>query len=170
MVARTLEAQLFVFNNGIMDCLLAKDHSKLRGMLEELIERNYALGGPKEGFLMEGQFLTVLPSKQQFLAEKRMPHSSLHSEVREYLAECKLLDSEAKAIRQGLSLLTSYCKTSQDLRDALPEDIVELSPNLRKMTRYRPEAWCLEGKEYHLRQYALAKEKMMFYITNQMLY
>lgn len=170
MVARTLEAQLYVFTNGIMDCLLAKDHSKLRNMLEELIERNYALGGPKEGFLMEGQFLTALPPKQQFLAQKSMPHPSLHSEVREYLAECRILDSEAKVIQQGLSLLTSHCKTSQDLRDALPEDIVELSPNLRNMTRYRPEAWCLEGKEFHMHQYTLAKEKMMFYITNQMLY
>lgn len=170
MVPHTIGASLFLFTTRIMDHLLTKDRSKLRDVLEGLIERNYALGGPKEGFLMEGQFLTLLPPKQQFLAEKRMLHPSLHSEVREYLAECRILDSEAKVIQQGLSLLTSHCKTSQDLRDALPEDIVELSPNLRNMTRYRPEAWCLEGKEFHMHQYALAKEKMMFYITNQMLY
>jgi hypothetical protein len=154
----------------IITTLLKKDYTRLDLILEGFLEQNYMLGGIKEGFLLEGKFHTLLPSKQQFVIEKRMLHPRLHGEVREYLAERRLIEVEAKTIQQGLSLLVKPCKSTQDLRDALPEDIVDLVPQFRSMTRQRPEAWCLEGSEFQKHQYGTVKEKLMFYITNQMLY
>lgn len=170
MALKSASSYLYSFIEHIIIVLLKKDHDRLDHILKGFIEENYSLGGIKEGFLLEGKFHTLLPPKQQFAVEKRMLHPRLHAEVREYLAECRLILTEAKTIQQGLSLLVKPCKSPQDLRDALPEDIVDLIPDLRRLTRQRPEAWCLEGSEFQKHQYSAVKDKLMFYITNQMLY
>lgn len=159
-----------VMINEIMKRLMAKDKVRTDRILENFILENHKLGGPKEGFLLEGRFLTLLPSRDQLAAEKRMLHPHLHGEVREYLNELKLIENEASTIKHGLSLLLKPCKTWQDFRDALPEDIVDLVPEIKRLSRQRPEAWCLDEGSFQKHQYSMVKEKMMFYITNQMLY
>jgi len=161
---------LYLLIDYIVTTLLKKDHARLDRILEGFLEQNHTLGGIKEGFLLEGKFHTLLPPRQQFAIEKRMLHPRLHGEVREYIAERRLIEVEGKTIQQGLSLLVKPCKTTQDLRDALPEDIVDLVPQFKSLSRQRPEAWCLEGSEFQKHQYSAVKDKLMFYITNQMLY
>ena len=156
--------------DAIVGTLVSKEASHQEGVLKALIRENAELGGSYHGFMFQGKFQTLLSRNKHNRAIKKAPEPSMYPAITAYMAEQKYINQETQAIKQGISLLLWPCKTDQDCRDALPEDIVRLMPTMRMLTRERPEAWSIEDKPLHKFQYESTKIKILYFLTTEMSY
>ena len=150
--------------------LRARDDQQLVRELEELIEQNYAMGMPKQGFLFGGEFHTNLPAKTIKADEKKLIHVSLKKEASYYCARKTLLNKEMVRIINGLSLVLRPCKSWQDIRDALPDPLRNELDETRSLRRLKVEAWPLQDKPLQLHQYQQTAELLLFYYTNRLIF
>ena len=154
----------------ILADLFAKDSQVLRRDLEELIDANHQAGNPKEGFLLNGEFHTLMNSKSIPLENKRQIHVSLYGQTMAYIRQRDTCNKEKSRMTFGLVVLLTDCKTWQDIRDALPEILVKMVPGLTELKRTRQEAWTLEFKPLQQHQYQEIRDLIDFYFTNKLLY
>ncbi len=66
-------------------------------------------------------------------------------------------------IRNGLSLVLTKCQDLQDIRDSLPNCLVDLIPDLAPYPRAREEAFLIKDDYSKYRQYELIKPLIEFY-------
>ncbi len=155
---------------GLLSTLLfEKDQRRLTESLQSLIEQNYALGNPREGFLLSGAFHSLLTPRQLFAAPKKILHTKLIHEGREYIEDVKRCAAERSRLEQGLSLLLQPCYSDQDIRDALPDTVVFLCPELSRYPRTREEGWTFENRPLQLHQHQEIKTLLEFYVANRIL-
>lgn len=157
--------------NNILLKLFEKDVTRLHDVKTNLIEENFSLGNPKDGFLFSGQFWSNLPHKQRKNAEKKLLHFDLHPAGREFVDELERTKQEQERLYHGLHLVVRDCQNAQDLRDALPDVVAHTLPDeARSLSRTRDPAWTLQGKPLQLSQYQKTEELLGFYIANGILY
>jgi hypothetical protein len=155
----------------IVDNLQRPDVDRVNETLNGLIEENFKLGNPMEGFLFRGKFWTTLPKKEQNKAPKRMLHPDLHESAIAVINEFRAIEREAQILLQGLRTLFADCQSSQDIRDALPDSVVLAIPEFFEgLSRTRPEGWPYLNKPLQMEQYKYLTEKLSFYVVNRMLY
>lgn len=150
--------------------LFEKDLQILDEQLKDLIEENHSLGRPKEGFLLGGAFHTQTAPKLLRGIEKKLIHPSLLPKGREYINACNRLQTERQRLNQGLTLLLQSCRTMQDVRDALPDTVVSLLPEVSKLSRFRGEAWAFQDRPLQLHQHKEIQALLDFYVANRILY
>lgn len=155
---------------ALVASLRERDDKVLNQELQELIEANHVLGKPRHGFLYGGIFHTMLPSRSQAGAEKRQVHASLISAAKAHAARCAILDKEMVRITNGLSLVMRPCKDWQDVRDAVPDALKKVIPEIAHLPRLKEEAWALRDQPVLKHQYELTAELLLFYFTNRLLY
>lgn len=73
-------------------------------------------------------------------------------------------------ITEILKALTTPCKTMQETRDALPECLAALDPELAGYPRTREEAWTLKPHHSEFHQYPDALIKIQTYLAMRLLY
>lgn len=156
--------------SGLVAKLRARDDAQLTRELEELIEQNYAVGMPKQGFLFGGEFHTVLPVKSVKAEEKKLIHASLKKEAAAYCDRKVLLNKEMTRIANGLSLVLRPCTSWQDIRDALPDPLRNEIDETKNLRRLKAEAWPLQDSPLQLHQYQQTAELLLFYYTNRLIY
>ena len=149
-----------------------QDHHK--ELVEELVEKNHALGHTKSGFIYKDRFITYLPLKQ-IIHEKREPiDPSLVDEVESLMEMENQRNKEILLLRQGLSFIIRPCKTLQDVRDSLPDAIKSILPETRNLQRTREPTWAIEGQEIqmvlHAQQYAQVSDLINVYYINRLIY
>ncbi len=154
----------------LTDKLAAKDYTRLNGVLQNLIEENQALGGPNVGFLFHGEFHSNLPIRQRAAAPKQHIHASLMPAASQYVLEKRQLATDLKRIGHGLSIVLMPCKTTQDVRDALPDLVKDMVPDLKDLSRTRPEAFTIAGETFKMVDYKVTEDLIAFYVANQILY
>lgn len=93
------------------------------------------------------------------------PH--LWEDMDKFLLDYDKVAWDSKGFWQSLFTLLEPCNDIQDARDALPDFIVELSPQLAALPRQQPEAWTIIGNPRVHRQYLKQREKMEFYVSLQ---
>lgn len=155
---------------ALVASLRERDDKALNQELQELIEQNHALGSPKHGFLYGGAFRTQLPPRAQAGAEKKHIHASLLPAAKDYVARVNILDKEMLRITNGLSLVMRPCKDWQDVRDAVPDALKQVIPEMAHLSRLKEEAWALRDQPLLKHQYELTAELLLFYFTNRLLY
>lgn len=77
---------------------------------------------------------------------------------------------EKTRLYNGLAVLVLRCSTLQDLRDALPDSVVSLFPELASLSRFREPGWPFEDKPLQAHDYRATEELLGFYVTNRLLY
>ena len=97
-------------------------------------------------------------------------HQTLASMVDAFLADEKTVESDQAFIRQGLYTLLDPCKDLQDIRDALPEYLIDFFPELKAYERSRPEEWTIQGNPRGLKQFDKIRSKLEAYAVARMLY
>jgi hypothetical protein len=159
-----------VWVNRIVGELFQRDKRRLNMHLEELIEANHQAGGPPHGFLFGGQFHTNLPLHQQRQAEKKLLAPALHVSGRAYMKDISQTNAEKGRLTQGLSILLAPCQGLQDIRDALPDVVVSLFPELSSLSRMREEGWPFRDKPLQMHAFKQTAEILGFYVANRLLY
>jgi hypothetical protein len=91
---------------------------------------------------------------------------SCWEDMEKFLLDKEQLDWDSKAFWQIMFSLISPCTSLQDVRDALPDFVAELVPELSVLPRTQPEAFTLSEPRV-VRQYQKLREKMEFYATVQ---
>ena len=154
----------------IAEKLTEPDASRLNTIRDSLIERNWQAGGHQHGFLFGGKYFTNLPPTQQFAAPKKVAEASIIPEAQQFINEAKLHDREKLHIKQGLMPLLTACISDQDVRDALPESIVKLFPDLVKFPRTRPEAWPIKDSPLQMFAWEHVEASILMHVSNRLIY
>lgn len=80
-----------------------------------------------------------------------------------------LVDDMA-SIRQLLTLLLEPCMTTQEMRDALPDCLAVLVPDLKSLSRRFEEAWSIRTDPRAMRAYTKLLPKIQAYAAGRLLY
>lgn len=158
---------------AIVHMLFEGEIRRMSRSIEELVKANDRLLNipPSVGFLFNGDYYVRnadvnLPA----FGERHPLHEDLWDQMQTYHLEMSKLMLNIDLVNQMCHRLVKDCVTTQDLRDALPDCLISLSPEAMKLTRTRPEAFTLEDDEREKRQYAKVKPLIEFYSATRMMY
>lgn len=153
--------------NGFTDYLFGKDYDRLYRRTFDLIEKNHEAGGSPDGFLYEGVYYNNLRATIFSKGKRGNLMPSMEPAMKQYLDDRKKIESDRAKVRQTLTLLILPCETKQDIRDVLPEILVENIPDLAALPRIREEAFTLTT-ELHRTQYNEFKDLISIYLVSRM--
>ena len=156
----------------ILKKLFEGEQKRLDRFLDEIILANDRLNNrPRSvGFLYNGDFYKKSGSISPMHGERVPLHFDLFNQMREYLVDSSKVVADINKINQMVHRILKGCTTEQDLRDVLPECLVNLSTELPKLKRCRQEAFTLIGDIRAQKQYALIKPLIEFYYASRMMY
>lgn len=156
----------------VVKSLFHWEFARLAKIQKSLLDRNKDLypNQPHHGFTYRAEVYDIegLPPRMR---RTRVPlHPSLAPEMEEFIEDQEKVWTDRHAISQMLYLLLNPCDSKQDVRDALPNCVVDTIEDYRRMPRTKPEAYTLQSNPMHLRQYQKALRRMEFYATARLLY
>lgn len=133
--------------NDICKMMFEPDNKTMANQLKELNKANVAITQrPANGFTYKGTFfacdlsMPVHPRKSRSQLDP-----CLHARMDAMEQEHKILRQHAATIRMALAQMTDSCSSFQDLRNALPEAVLPLLSDNRKLlcdrTTTMEEAW-----------------------------
>lgn len=125
----------------IAEKLLEYDRGRLKETKDTLILNHAKMTGNHTGFLFGGKFHSNFPPEKHFTLHKMVLHPTLHDAAKRYMDSVHLADREQLQIKQGIYSLLQGCRFDHDVRDALPEAISAMFPELMVNPRTRPEAY-----------------------------
>lgn len=97
-------------------------------------------------------------------------HKDLVPTMLNMLQQIKEIDEDKSAIRQGIGRITRVCLSLPQLRNNLPEALVQLVPELSKYERTGQPADVLKHDERAMIQYRKIETKIMYYATTRLIY
>jgi hypothetical protein len=146
---------------------------RLDRTLEVLNQKNRELlKAPSDGFLYGGQFhlpagnTVTLPA----MGKRSSLDHSLWEDAEAYMADIKTTKDDLQFIRQILFKLLSPCTCFQDIRDTLPDFLVDTLPETKALPRIQKEAFTIQHDARALRQFEQLKEKLALYRAGRLMY
>ena len=97
-------------------------------------------------------------------------HPELYEAVEAFLSDHESIQKDIQDIHQAMMPIVWKATSMQDLRDALPEGLVSLVPELSHLPRTREEAWCLEPGSRALNQFDRVRSKMDVFTMSRLIY
>lgn len=155
---------------GIIESLFEHEERRLKARELQLVRENHHLGGSSDGFRHRGKLFTNLDPRLVSRARFTGPSPSLVQAVDLYFEDRNLINYDKIRINQALALVLQNVHSAQDIRDALPECLVDLLPLGKDCSRTRSEAFTLADKPRSYNQYMQLREKIEFYLASKMLY
>ena len=152
LVGRLFEAEFTHFKHQVNT--LIDDNNKLLGVLLDGFQDNGVNYG-RDG---------------NIVFDCRPLHRDLRARLNQLLSFRKTVELDRQLIHQILVKLVQPCQTQQDIRDALPECVVSLSPWLHMHARTREPAWTIQENPRDIRQYQKALARMETYSAMRFLY
>lgn len=161
---------IYLFNNNIKitKALFSHEFKRLKREEISLVQDNAKLQpNAPDGFFFQGLVFTDMADNLS--GKKANLDLSLYERAGRFVADFTLVKNERDRVKQALSIVTRDCFSNQDLRDALPECIIDIAL-LSHLKRTRPEAFTLDHNRKAYDQYMKLKEKIEFYSTTRLLY
>jgi len=156
--------------NPLIESLTAPVEKHIENLKKDLIEQNQRLGGPEDGFLFRGTFWTTIPKNMQYLAEKRMLHSSLHDDGTHLFERTEQLKKDRLYMIQALGILLRKCSTNQEIRDALPDVVMNYLPSeIASLDRKMSAGWPMKGT-LASREFEKLDKTLTTYVASKLLY
>lgn len=163
--------------DAIIKKLFEPEERRIQGIVDELFLANKAIKKQDQiyGFMHMGK--RYLPT--QFLAVKSAMHKqllpSLAFELLEqanaFQADVSKVEADKAQIRQAIVLLIEQTNGGQELRDALPDCIVNLFPQLAQIRRLIQDfTWLIRSNPYAIASVEKALPKMEFYAATHLIY
>ncbi|RRY03842.1 hypothetical protein [Brucella anthropi] len=162
--------RLFDNVKSIVGLLFEKEEQQLVRRELEMVSKNAALGGSPDGFRHLGMIYSHLSGRARTMGQYKSLHPSLVPEMGTISTERKVLDADRAKTTQALSLVLKDAKSFQDMRDALPNCLKDIVPELRDYERTRPEAFTLADNPRSYNQYNKLKDKIDYYAAARLLY
>lgn len=162
---------------AIIERLFQPEDRRINMMIEELNNRNSAIKGKQLfGFRHLGDVYIPESCRQQVAALRKqqvLPSLAfeLMNEASDVLVDVKKVNLDKDQIKQILFKLLYSATTLQDIRDALPECLVPLVPEIAKLSRYNDDpTWFIRNDHRALRQYEKILPKIELYAMTRMIY
>jgi hypothetical protein len=151
--------------------LFEAEDRRLQAWIDKLAKQNQeAQGNPRlEGFIYNGTYYRTSTT-----GLGNWPHGALHhslSDQMEVLEKDKaIIDQDRAFIGQMLGKLLRPCDSYQDMRDALPDCLVNIIPELSPLPRSLSVAYTIDGDARALRQFNEILPKIELYVAARMMF
>lgn len=155
----------------ITTSLFEPEQRRLTAAKDLLVKRNaeFYRDKPHDGFTYQGK-----PYDYEHLGRGTRTRVSLHFELidqmDEFLKDQEQVWGDRYYISQILHNILAPCQDLQDIRDALPNCLVDTLEELRSYNRTRPEAYTIQADKRAVRQYQKVLPRIEFYATARLLY
>lgn len=160
--------------HSIADKLFEAEERRLNALIVKVNQENKRLSKSKvDGFLYDGQlYMPKLGSIVMLgVNQTKVPlHNNLQGEMGKFIQDHKKIKDDRAFIIQTLFILLSPCISNQDIRDALPECIVDCAGDLQRLSRTREPAWSIQGNLRAIRQYNKLLPKLEVYAAARLIY
>lgn len=154
----------------LIQTLMGAEAKRLNEMKLDLIRRNQEEGGDEHGFLFIDMYFLDRPRKYLRGVSLKGPQKGLTDDALFLYDAVNDAQRDEQKLRQSLTVVLSKCKSSQDVRDVLPEVFIGEISSLRGMKRTRPEGYLLEEYPMLKSQYKKAIEIAEYYTVNKILF
>lgn len=162
--------KLHAFLDGVIDKLFEPEMRRLDGIIADLDAANREIRKLRVmGFMHNGQ--AYLP-KAAKVRPKQFPALAftLTNRAAAWITDQNAVFEDKQFIKQVLWLATKDCETLEDVRDALPESIVELVPELANKPRTKEDGYTLKDDDRLYGQYLKIRDKIDVYWACRMVY
>lgn len=162
--------RLFKNINLIMFKLFEAEEKHLQDRELDMVSRNIALGGTPDGFRHMGKIYSHLTGRSRVMGQYGPLKPALVREMSSISTDRIVLDADKDRIKQALNLVLKDTVTLQDMRDALPNCLKDVVPELKDLERTRSEAFTLADNPRAYNQYNKIKDKIDYYAAARLLY
>lgn len=167
MTTQTMRAAQDSIAVTLMSHLMNAQKTFQERHIQLLVDQNKELTGEGKGFLFKGQFWSN--EKTNPSEPKHIIHKSLYAEAQQMYDDVMQARKDKLSIERHLSMLLRPCRSLQDYRDALPDAFAEFLPQLRELSRTRPEAWHLEGQAFLIERHKRIMELINYYHASRLI-
>lgn len=156
---------------AVVSYLFEAEFRRLQKWTEKLCEKQtLARGDPMSlGFLYGGEF-----HRPEWLPGGRWPRQALHetlrSEMEAFLRDRAIIRDHQQLISQTLFAMVRNCGTQQELRDALPDCLISIIPELSRIERVETVEFKISGNDRAYRQYLKALPLMENYSATRLIF
>ena len=157
--------------DGLIVALFEHENKRLKKRELELVSENRKVTAERyDGFFYQGQFYTDLDIAFAPKGIKTSLHPSLVPSMEQFMKDKREVEFDRLRVKQALTLVLKDVRTSQDLRDALPNQLALMIDQIKNMQRSRPEGFTLMSDPRKFKQYQQLREKIEFYTAARLLY
>lgn len=166
-------SKLKQFVEGTTRRLFEAEHRRLDKAVELLDRENREIKGYQaEGFLFQGKL--YMPKNARLANAKGVHRQALSFSLQEkgnkLLTDFNAIAHDQKIIEQFLYKTLYNCMSWQDIRDTVPECLVEFWPELSKIPRVHERAWLAPKDERYRREAEKILPKIQFYSVTYLMY
>ena len=154
---------------SLVNKLFQGEMRRLKAISDSLVRKNIALMGPQDGFVYGGKLFSIYKVAYS-QATKKPLHESLSLELSQHLLDKQNIQMDAQKIRQNIVNLLTPCSHLQDIRDALPNCLVNLEDNLKNIDRIKEDGWSIKNDAMKYKQYLKVKPLIEFYSSTSLLH
>lgn len=154
--------------------LFKAEHRRLKQYICRIIDlNNEARSTATQAITYEGRIYTK--DKNQFLGPIEIPQrplldQSVIPEMIKFLADEKQIKSDEAKIRQLVGAAICHCETLQEVRDLLPDCMVQYIESLKGVSRQNPIGSPILAFERAHRQYMAIVPKIEMYSVTHLMY
>lgn len=155
--------------DAFVKALFEPEGRRIERMVTELDKTNREVSqSGMWGFMWNGQ--PFLPSCAPHRPNRfQTLHFSLRHEGDALLKDMKIVEDDKKMIRQMLNLLVKNVDTVEEVRNALPDAVVEMSREMYSYPRTREAGYTLQDDRQQ-RQFIKMLDKIEFYAATRLMY
>lgn len=155
----------------ITTSLFTAEERRLGKVRESLIVANkeFYRDRPHDGFTYSGKPYDPVGLTRG--ARTRVPlHVDMTGRMEAYLSDLEQVWTDRHYISQILFTILQPCDSLQDIRDALPNCLVDTLDSVKRLPRVREEAYTIQNNTMTLRQYRKVLPRIHFYSATGLLY
>ena len=157
---------------SVMIALFTAEERRLATRVDRLVEDNrmFFQTTPHDGFHYHGKVYDPSDLMRGGKKTRVMLSPNMVDRMEEFLRDRTQIESDRKLISQVLFPLIQPCCDQQDLRDTLPNSIVDCLPSLRALSREREVAFTLAENPRLHGQFMKILPKLDYYAAMRLLY
>lgn len=166
---RRQEEMKLKFINDIISEVTVSETNRIDELRKKCVEEHVKLTNT-DGFYMGGKIFTNVQNAPFSILQKTVCHQSVRKDAENYLKQLKELHEDQSRIRQGLTILLSKVSSRQDMRDALPDVLLQFvkNPEITSLPRTREAAYTVTSK-LHLSQLEKTLDRVYFYMGSRLI-
>jgi len=157
------------FATVLIDILMTKEVKMMMDDIAKICNLNDNGSVHPTSYYYQGELFSPLT------IQSHSPHpiGTIREEHEELAEAAKVwqdkIDFDGQQIIQGLSSILEGCKTLQDIRDRIPDELAMVIPDLRSLSRNEEELFFSEDSPQLVENYNRAKELIIYYVGNRLL-
>lgn len=157
----------------ILDNLFEPDARRLKLLITELIQKNNEMTGIQaDGLMYQGTWHPNPETGSTPKSPRILAHEGIIPDMEVYARQELALYNERMRLKQGLHQVLKNCENTQDIRDALPESLMNLPylTEVSRLPRTRPEGYTLAHSERGQRQFGEIIDRLKYYSVAGLFY